>query len=66
MVMACQVKGMLPQQAFDTVGELLVSRYRRWEEVERNVPTWGFGIDEDVQKYINGIKSVVKANLYWR
>lgn len=66
MVMACQVQGMRPQQAFDTVGELLESRYRRWEEAERSVPRWAFEFDKDVRMYIDGIKSVVKANLYWR
>lgn len=57
---------MSAQEAFDAAGELLESRYIRWEKAERSVPSWGAKIDKQVRRYIDGIKAVVKANLYWR
>lgn len=66
MVTVCQLHGLSTQQAFDTVGKLLENCYRRWEEVEASVPNWCPEVDVEVQRYIDGIKSVVKANLNWR
>ncbi|OAA74565.1 terpene synthase [Akanthomyces lecanii RCEF 1005] len=66
MVIVCQLRGLSAQQAFDTVGKLLEGCYRRWEEVEGIVPHWGAEVDAEVQRYIDGIKAVVKANLNWR
>lgn len=58
--------GMTAQEAFQYVGGLLEDRYRRWEAAESHVPLWGDETDEQVAQYIEGIKSVVRANLYWR
>lgn len=59
--------GMTAQEAFYHVGSLLEGRYRRWDIAEAKVPKWGDEtIDLQVAKYIEGIKSVVRANLYWR
>lgn len=66
MVIVCQFHGLSAQQAFDTVGKLLEDCYRRWEVVEASVPRWGAEVDAEVQRYIDGIKAVVKANLNWR
>lgn len=66
MVVVCRHHGMSAQEAFDTAGKLLEERYQRWEEVESSVPRWCAEIDAQVQRYIDGIKSVVKANLNWR
>ncbi|KAL7917433.1 isoprenoid synthase domain-containing protein [Trichoderma austrokoningii] len=52
-------------KAFSTVGKLLEQRYQRWDKVEASVPSWGEETDAQVQKYIEGIKCVVKANLNW-
>lgn len=60
------MNGMSAQEAFDTVGELLQERYQRWDVVESQVPSWGEEVDAQVQRYIEAIKCVVKANLYWR
>ncbi|RFU80025.1 terpene synthase [Trichoderma arundinaceum] len=65
MVTVCRLGGMSAQKAFNTVGRLLQSRYRRWDEAEASVPSWGKETDLQVRKYIEGIKSVVKANLHW-
>ena len=66
MVVICQKHGLSAQQAFNAVGELLESRYRGWEVVEARVPSWGEAVDGEVEKYIDGIKAVVQANLTWR
>lgn len=66
MVIVCQLHGLSTQQAFDMVGKLLEDRYRRWEEVETSFPRWGAEVDAEVQRYIDSIKAVVKANLNWR
>ncbi|KAK1252163.1 hypothetical protein MKX08_003350 [Trichoderma sp. CBMAI-0020] len=65
MVTVCRSNRMSPQKAFNTVGKLLEQRYRRWDEAEANVPSWGEETDVQVRKYIEGIKCVVKANLNW-
>lgn len=66
MVALCRVNGMPAQEAFDMVGELLQERYLRWDVVEARVRSWGEEVDIQVARYIEGIKCVVKANLYWR
>lgn len=66
MVIVCQLHGLSAQQAFDMVGKLLENCHRRWEEVEASVPSWRPEVDVEVQRYIDGIKSVVQANLNWR
>lgn len=60
------MNGMLAQEAFDMVGELLEERYQRWNVVEGQVPSWGKEVDVQVQRYIEAIECVVNANLYWR
>jgi hypothetical protein len=60
------MNGMMAQEAFDTVGELLQERYQNWDVVEGQVRSWGEEVDTHVRKYIEAIKCVVKANLYWR
>lgn len=66
MVAVCRSNGMSPQKAFNTVGALLEQRYKRWDKAEAAVLSWGKEADLQVQKYIEGIKCVVKANLNWR
>ena len=66
MVALCRMNGMSAQEAFDMVGKLLQERYRRWDVVEGQVRSWGKEVDAQAQRYIEAIKCVVKANLYWR
>ena len=66
MVAACRMNGMSAQQAFDVVGRLLEGRFRRWDELEKQVPTWENLFDDHVRRYIEGIKCVVQANISWR
>ncbi|RGP69189.1 terpene synthase metal-containing [Fusarium longipes] len=66
MVASCRMVGQSPQQAFDTVGALLEERYREWETVVGQLPSWGREIDAQVARYIEGIQNVVQANVTWR
>lgn len=66
MVVACERNGLSAQEAMDTVGRFLEERYRRWDVVEALVPSWGEQTDKEVRRYLDGIKAVVRANLYWR
>ncbi|KAI1112886.1 isoprenoid synthase domain-containing protein [Nemania sp. NC0429] len=65
MVAVARMSGLGAQEAFDHVGNMLDSRYERWEEAIREVPSWGEEMDKDVEKYIQGVADVVRANLYW-
>ncbi|KAG5661739.1 hypothetical protein KAF25_003978, partial [Fusarium avenaceum] len=65
MVAACRMTGQSPQEAFDTVGDLLEQRYQEWEDVITQLPSWGPKIDIDVARYIQGIQNVVQANITW-
>lgn len=66
MVAACRMTGQSPQEAFNTVGDLLEQRYQEWENVITQLPSWGPKVDVDVARYIQGIQNVVQANITWR
>ena len=66
MIAVCRMAGMSAQQAFDTLGQLFNDRLASWDEAASRLPSWGPAIDPEVQKYIQGIMDVVKANLHWR
>jgi hypothetical protein len=66
MVAICRINGKSAQEAFDQVGDLLTSRYRRWDEVEATFDTSDLAKCEETRKYVAGIKSVVQANISWR
>ncbi|KAM0343770.1 hypothetical protein ACHAPU_008197 [Fusarium lateritium] len=65
MVAACRMTGQSPQEAFNTVGDLLERRYSEWERVITQLPSWGHEIDVHVARYIKGIQNVVQANVTW-
>ncbi|KAF5606173.1 presilphiperfolan-8-beta-ol synthase [Fusarium subglutinans] len=66
MVAACRMTGQSPQEAFDTVGNLLEERYQDWQSAIEQLPSWGPEIDANVARYIQGIQNVVQANITWR
>jgi hypothetical protein len=66
MVAACRMTGQSPQEAFDTVGNLLEERYQYWQSAIEQLPSWGPEIDVNVARYIQGIQNVVQANITWR
>ncbi|KAI1042045.1 hypothetical protein LB505_012155 [Fusarium chuoi] len=65
MVAACRMTGQSPQEAFDTVGNLLEERYQDWRSAIEQLPSWGPEIDMNVARYIRGIQNVVQANITW-
>ncbi|RKK70496.1 hypothetical protein BFJ69_g11758 [Fusarium oxysporum] len=65
MVAACRMTGQSPQEAFDTVGNLLEERYQYWQKAIEQLPSWGPEIDANVARYIQGIQNVVQANITW-
>ena len=66
MVAACRMTGQSPQEAFDTVGNLLEARYQDWQNAIEQLPSWGPEIDANVARYVQGIQNVVQANITWR
>ncbi|KAJ4267010.1 hypothetical protein NW762_003108 [Fusarium torreyae] len=66
MVAACRMTGQSPQQAFDTVGDILEQRYQEWQTAIGQLPSWGPEIDGNIAQYIEGIQNVVQANVTWR
>lgn len=66
IIASCRLSGLSAQDAFDAAAALLQERYDCWNEAEASLPSWGRRIDPQVKAYVDGIKSVVKANLYWR
>ncbi|KAI8953296.1 isoprenoid synthase domain-containing protein [Xylaria longipes] len=65
MVAVARMSGLGAQEAFDYIGNMLNSRYERWENAVRAVPNWGESINHHVDRYIRGVADVVRANLYW-
>ncbi|KAI0862227.1 isoprenoid synthase domain-containing protein [Xylaria cubensis] len=65
MVAVARMSGLGPQEAFDYIGKMLDSRYERWEKAVDAVPDWGESVNQQVDKYIQGVADVVRANLYW-
>jgi hypothetical protein len=57
---------MSAQAAFTHVGDMLLVRYRDWYLALAELPSWGEDVDVHVQEYIEGVRSVVRANLGWR
>ncbi|KAI1428994.1 isoprenoid synthase domain-containing protein [Xylaria sp. FL1777] len=66
IVAVARMSGRDAQEAFDYVGNMLESRYDRWEKAVDMIPHWGEDINKDVERYIRGVADVVRANLYWR
>ena len=58
--------GMSAQEAFDAVNSLLEERYDNWNSTIQEMPSWSPKVDAEVEKYVEGIRNVVRANLYWR
>ncbi|KAB8236095.1 terpene synthase family protein [Aspergillus alliaceus] len=65
MIAICRRAGMPAQMAFDHIGDMLLTRYRDWYLALADLPSWGEGIDSEVQQYIRGVQNVVRANLHW-
>ncbi|KAL2856286.1 terpene synthase metal binding domain protein [Aspergillus pseudodeflectus] len=65
LVAIARRNGMSAQAAFTHVGDMLSSRYRDWYLALAELPSWGEDVDVQVQEYVEGVRSVVRANLGW-
>lgn len=57
---------MPAQQALNHVNSMLTTRYREWYLALAGLPQWGKIVDAQVQRYVQGVQDVVRANLEWR
>lgn len=60
-----RLDGMEAQEAIDHVGGLVEQRLRQFELLIGELPSWTPEVDEKVRQYVDVVKNVVKANLYW-
>lgn len=65
LVAVARMHGMSAQEAFDHIGGLITVRHQRLETTIAQLPSWGAVVDREVLRYVQAIKDVVKANLYW-
>jgi hypothetical protein len=65
LVAVSRMHGMSAQQAIDQIGSLIHERHRSLEEAIAMLPSWGEAVDREVTRYIQAVRDVVKANLYW-
>ncbi|KAJ2990133.1 hypothetical protein NUW58_g3108 [Xylaria curta] len=65
LVAAARMSGLGAQEAFDYIGSMLTSRFERWEKAVSEVPDWGEDVNSHVEKYIQGVADIARANLNW-
>lgn len=65
LVAMYRASGMTAQDAINHIGQLIEARHRQMDFMVSQLPSWTPLIDKEIRKYVQGIKNVVKANLYW-
>lgn len=65
LIAVARMHGMSAQEAFDYIGELIKIRHQHLETTIAQLPSWDAVVDQEVLRYVQAIKDVVKANLYW-
>lgn len=58
-------QGLSQQASYDIVDSMIKSRYHEWFLALADVPLVGEGLDVQVQKYVEGCRNGVIANLNW-
>lgn len=48
------------QKSFDTIAEMLETRFEDWDGALASLPSWDEPVDKQVQQYISGIKVNLK------
>lgn len=66
IVAICRLNGLPAQKSFDRINDILKTCYRDWYLALADLPQWGEEIDQQVQKYAQGLECVIRANLNWR
>ena len=44
---------------------MLEKIYNRFDTAVKELPCWGEDVDGEIERYVEGIKNCVKANLHW-
>jgi len=57
--------GMALQEAVDFVGDLCEKSVDRFSEGRARLPSWGPGIDAQVQVYVQGLADWIVGSLHW-
>ncbi|KAF2761567.1 terpenoid synthase [Pseudovirgaria hyperparasitica] len=65
LVAVARMSGMTGQEAVSFIGSSIDKRYSDLRKAASLVPLWGTPVTAEVEKYIQGIRNVIKANLYW-
>lgn len=65
LISSYRLQGMDPQEAYDQLGKMLEKIYTRFDEAVTALPDWGEEVNAEVERYVDGIKNCVKANLHW-
>ena len=65
LISSYRLQGFGPQEAYDQLGSMLESIYNRFDMAVKELPCWGEHVDVEVERYVEGIKNCVKANLHW-
>lgn len=63
MVAACRYQGMSAQEAFDHLDSMLHDCYADFEDAASRLPSWGPAVDQEVRRYVEGLKNCVRSNL---
>lgn len=58
-------EGLDLQSAVDFVGNMCKQSIDRFVEDRSNLPSWGAQIDEDVDKYVDGLADWIVGSLHW-
>ncbi|KAK6505688.1 hypothetical protein TWF481_007581 [Arthrobotrys musiformis] len=58
-------QGKTLQEAIDEAGQLVLDRYKVWEQAERDLPSWGEEIDAVVRKLVKAYSDVCWGNMNW-
>ncbi|KAK6520854.1 hypothetical protein TWF506_001097 [Arthrobotrys conoides] len=65
MVVVLLKQGFPLQEAMDKTGDMILERYKQWEQAVRELPKWGEEIDANVARLIQAYADVCWGNLYW-
>jgi len=65
VIIVMKTKGLELQSAIDYVGDMCLQSMRSFCEYEKQLPSWGPGIDKDVARYMKGLQNWLIACLHW-
>ncbi len=65
LTVAMRHKGLTMQEAADFTGDEIAARVHQFLEDQKKLPSFGKGVDEDVQKYLFSVAQWHIGNLIW-